>query len=358
MSCRREMAGPGAQGETDPEFTPTREPGCQQQVGDVRRADQQHGDHGAEQHPELRTYGPDDHFAIQPHVDAVIAAELLRQGDADATHLARGLLNGHAGLHPRVRDEEMTAPPPRIERHGEGGERFGPPVVERRRHDADDLVGLAIERHRLTENRRILREASHPQPVRQHHDLSAVRLVFVFGEPSSERGLHAEDIRQRRRRPHGLQPHRIAGARQHVALPHRAADDRKHLAARLPVVVLGERRRAGGARGLGVVDDDQAVGIGIRQRFQEDAVEDAEDCRGDTDPQRKSHDGQAADQRRAAAASGGVTKILYESRHAGAPAGLDGIAAHGVGYRRRRARRSSKSGGNGASNISARPVAG
>ncbi len=62
-----------------------------------------------EQHPQLRTHGADDDFPVGLDVDAVVAAELLRQADADGAHLVRRAFDRDPRLHPRVGDEEVIA---------------------------------------------------------------------------------------------------------------------------------------------------------------------------------------------------------------------------------------------------------
>ena len=87
------------------------------------------------------------------------------------------------------------------------------------------------------------------------------------------------------------------------------------MVAALPVVILRKRRRAGGARRLRVEDHDQRVGIGIRQRREQHAIEDAEHGARDTDAQGERQNGQDGDRPRAQRRSNRVPGVPYQPAH-------------------------------------------
>ena len=64
------------------------------------------------------------------------------------------------------------------------------------------------------------------------------------------------------------------------------------------------------ARRLGVVHPHQLLGIGIRQRFQQHAVENAEHRGRHTDPEGKRDDGESADERGTNAGAQRVPDVL------------------------------------------------
>jgi hypothetical protein len=113
--------------------------------------------------------------AIQRAASArVLAAELI----GDEFQLCIGLFEGHAGLETR-RHQEVVGHAPRGEIELEGkpdiANRIGDEAFA---DDADDEVRQAVDLDRPPDNIGPPTEAALPQPIAEHDDASAVRLVF------------------------------------------------------------------------------------------------------------------------------------------------------------------------------------
>jgi len=300
----------------DREFAPARQSGRQQQVGDIGAGDQQHHQHRAHENAQRLNHIADDHLEIGLHVDAVVVAELLRQLAADRLHLLLRALRCDAGLEPRIHLQEVIAALLLVEGALHRQEDVGAAMREVRAHHADDFERLVVNRDFPADDIRIAVEAPRPVGVGEDDDFRSARLVFVLREPAAARGGDAEDVGERpghARHRHAL---RIAAACNHRQLTRRAAQLREQrLASRPPVDVLGVRSRTRGARRLGVVDDDQLIRIGIRQRLEENAVEDREHGGGDADAQRERRDCEGRRRPAAKQKSQGEAAIIQKTGH-------------------------------------------
>ncbi len=220
----------------------------------------------------------------------MVVAELARKRVAEGAHLAGRAIDRHALLQARERGQEMTAPCRGIQLALERHVDVGVALHERRRHDADDLVRLAVEDQPAAQDRRVAVELLLPERVREDDDFRAARRVLRVRVPAAELRRHAEHVVQRRggreagyrlRRPQAGHDERSAGE---------SADGGEYLVARLPVPILWIRGRAGVARRLRIVNGHQFVRIGKRQGGQQHAVENAEHGRRDADPEGEGHD--------------------------------------------------------------------
>src|SRR5690606_21607289 len=112
--------------------------------------------------------------------------------------------------------------------------------------------------------------AQHGKPC-----VAAVRLRFR--EPAAERGLGLQDLEQRRRRVRREEALRLAVAER---LRFRAHDrkllERRCLLAPLEIVRYRGAYILEADPRIGVVDHDQTLAVGIRQRPQEKTIEQAE----------------------------------------------------------------------------------
>ena len=184
-------------------------------------------------------------------------------------------------------------------------------------HHADHSEGDAVETDVAVLHVRAPAEARDPEPVAQHRDAIVAADRFVFREPAAERGLRAEHVEQRRRRQrdqHALGP-ALRAERARLGAHDREIPERRRLNAPLEVV---RDRRAGildpGPR-IRVVDDDQPVAVGIRQRTKKQTAQHAEDGAVRADREREHEDGQTCVQRPLAERPQRVAQILEPSAH-------------------------------------------
>ena len=295
----REIALPRAEREPNRQFTLARETRGEQQIGDIRAGDQQDEEHGAEQDVQRRAHGSDDRLGVRLDVHAMIGRELARERVAQRSHVGGGARKRHVRLQARERGQEMISACRRIELALQRNEHRRTPMREAVGHDADHLIGIAVEHHLAPDDARIAREALGPEVVGQDDDLRPAGLILLIGVPAANLRPHPKHLLQRRRRRRRADAHRLPASGQRERRTGRSPDRREHLVARLPVGVLRERGWTGGTRRLRVVHHHQLLGIGIRKRAQQDAVEDAEHGGRDADAQREGHDGQDRHETRA-----------------------------------------------------------
>ena len=197
---------------------------------------------------------------------------------------------------PRTRAIELQRAPEIVVREDEG---------EARRHHANHLGRLVAEENGPADDTRIAAEASVPETVAEDGDARRVRTVVICGDDASEQRADAEQREELRRHHLRLQARRISGLgqRQRRRAPGGEPLDRAALG--LPVDPVRRRHRQVAARrvnplaGLdveGFVDGDQPVAARIRQRPQQQLVDDGEDggVAADPEPQRQDDGGREA----------------------------------------------------------------
>ena len=191
----------------------------------------------------------------------------------------------------------------RQERHFGGPRHPDLQLIQRERRcglgqDADDGVRRAVERERLAEHRRIAVEALLPHRMADQHDVLAAGRIFVRREIAADHRLQAQRRQQRRRGLEANELFRIAAAGQRE----RVADRQREIAEHLLPLLHFEEARIGEADAREVLrlvrraQSDQPVRLAIRQRTQEDRVDDAEERDVRADAEREAEDG---DQREA-----------------------------------------------------------
>ena len=157
---------------------------------------------------------------------------------------------------------------------------------------ANDGVRLAVEPHRAPKDAAVAGKAVLPDPVREDDDFVATDDAFLLGERPAQRqrvpvAHHREKSGRGRARQQVLGP--ILGGHVHAAAAPRVqiAEDRGPAP---PLDVVGGRDRLSFSVVL-LPHHHQAVGLAVRQRREEGAVDDAEDGGGRRDAQRQRDDG-------------------------------------------------------------------
>ena len=265
---------------------------------------------GAEQDPQGRLDIADDELASRTHS--------RRESGADE-HRRRALLwkqrnevRGHArqlGLHLAERATltdsgeaggceaaeldvgriECGRPPELCLRVGER---------EARRHHADDLCHCAGDFDTPTNDRRVAAEAALPEPVaQQDHGWGAGSLV-LHGECPAHPWGGSHHIEERRRDGGRCDTLGIVrpGEAYLAVVEQRNAVECAALGRVQKVERIRHRQVELHESGRGVLEDDEPVGVGHRQRTQQHRVDDAEDgdVGADADGQRHDRDGREA----------------------------------------------------------------
>jgi hypothetical protein len=150
------------------------------------------------------------------------------------------------------------------------------------RHHPDDGVRPArpVEPDRLADGSGVAAVQPLPQPVTEHDLLLVANLPLGVGEGAPQRRGHAQHAEQRRRDPHAadflgdaVDGQRVVPEREQALLLERRQGAE-------PVEVRGHVVRQDVVRrdgGIHVAHPDDAVGLGHRQRPQQDGVDDGED---------------------------------------------------------------------------------
>ena len=190
---------------------------------------------------------------------------------------------------------------------------------ERRRHDADDRRGHAVQRDGCAQHRGVAAESAHPEPVRQDSDQRSARCALLCREPATARRRHPQHRRQGRCRPHHLDALRLAPAGQRRFAG--AVDGQTLEGARPLVLVIEARRQADARRNIdtrhAVIQPDQPVGLWIRQRIQHHALHDGEDGRVGPDGERERQRGSKGEYWGAQQSSGGLPDLIFHATPAG-----------------------------------------
>ena len=166
-------------------------------------------------------------------------------------------------------------------------------IVEARRHDADHLMDYIADPHRQRVQGSTA-QAGLPESMSDDHRGCPSDASLVVQKAAAQRWQHAHDVeelaRYARSRRHGcFGPHRDRhGTSRHLRHGSKTAS------AAFPVVEIGLRDRPiAPAIGVDLKETDDAIGRGIGQGAEQDAVDDAEHGRrrADAEPKREDRDG-------------------------------------------------------------------
>ncbi len=274
----------------------------QQQVGHVGAGDEQHQRDRAQQEEQRRSHVLHHLILQRRHHGAHVAIrfrELLLECERDALQLGTRRLQRHVGTEARDRKDPRVPAAilrqgrrPRAEGHIEVG---GLEQLEACRQHADDGVGLVVEQQALAQ-RATLRIATPRKPIREQHDALGAGFVIAFVKaPPFGRG-DTEDRQQRRADHLGRDTFGLAAAADGQAGRAHGADAGERLTPRAPVVVVVARGGHGRELRRLLGEDHHAGGVLVRERLEQDGVDDGEDSGVRADAQRQRKDG---DQREA-----------------------------------------------------------
>jgi hypothetical protein len=270
---------------------------CQKQVRHIRRGQQQQRKRRTEEDPQRAANRSHlivaDRKQAQPHVLAEHRRSLLPPTFERRNELRARLVDAHAGLQPGIGANKA--------RHGHAalgrGQRLRENHVHSRqrgpfeiaRQDADDPGCLSIEGKILAEGRGSATEAALPESIRNQTHVWRAGPIFHGVEVAPENRGDAEGrqeggFRLRTRQPNRPRLGEIASVDAGPPGCHRF--EWRPLAAKLPV----GRAEEGGTRVDGRDDEAEEhdpIGVRIRQRTEQGAIEHAENGRVRADPERQ-----------------------------------------------------------------------
>jgi len=298
----------------------------QEEVRDVRAGDQQHDAHRGEQDPQHRAHVADHVLGertdprAQPDVLEHSAREPRRGGEAvehhrdHPGHVRVRLLDADPRLQPRDRlvaevPDEHLGP---VE--AEGQQHVGVAVEEAKaaRQDPDDLARLSVHDHLLPHRIGLRSERPLPVGVAQHHPFGRGGRVVFGRERPAQVGAHAQN------REEGVADEERVDSlwipapcyRDRCPVPQGDVLEGTPL---LPVGHVGGRSLVQQGHvdpGRGVPHGDQPVGLVVRERLEQHAVDDAEDGRARPDAQRERDHGDQREQRGTHEGPDGAANVL------------------------------------------------
>ena len=312
----------------------------EQQIGDVGARDQQDERHGAEHDEHRDAEVADDGLDERDDVDRerAVAFVFLPDPRRDPRHVVPRLRHRHAWLQPRHQVVVFVSAP----RDGVGAERQRQEHVHLtdardRRHDlvvqeevgpqdAGDLELVlrvaaasaeAVERDAGTDHIRVGAEGALPEAVAQDDDRRLAGRVFIRPQQPSVERLRAEQVEQAGGRQNPFDPLRVLAGQQRAG----AALRNRHLLERsvfgADVDELPRRRPV-----LRDVDawrsqpqHREPVRVGIRQRLEQQRVDDAEDGGVGADADGERDDDHQRQRGRAPQRPDGVAEVLQEGSH-------------------------------------------
>ncbi len=184
--------------------------------------------------------------------------------------------------------------------------------VVARRHDADDASRCAVDRDRSADHRLVAGKSALPDLAREHRDVFGTGQRVLSCELASANRRDTEDRHQLRGDDGGIHTARLIRRSKVDRSRSVGADLLKRS------VALGEldelRRRnpelVEAKRGELARDEDQALGRRVRQRLEDDAVDDAEDRGVGANPERQRQNRHGGVARALAQAAKGIHEIL------------------------------------------------
>ena len=273
----------GSHGDADGEFTLAAGGADEQQICHVGAGDEQDEADGSEEDEERRAHVADDAVAqgfdgeafFWPHRAFRVAAAELVGGDVE---LGVGLGEGYAGLEASGGEEEVAlVGAVGVDLEGQPDVGFGV-GDEGLAEDSDDGVWLVAEREGAADDVGIASEFALPEAVADDDDFAAVGRVFLRGEGAAQHDGRAKEAEVGFADVDAVDLlGMVAGEVEAGAAEVVGGDVLKDAGLLPPVVELGGR--SGGSFALGRCEQelDDAVGVGIGERLEQDGVDDGED---------------------------------------------------------------------------------
>jgi hypothetical protein len=302
------------------------------EIGKVGAPDQQHGQRRREQHGDCRVQaGTDQHVG-----EAVYgyAASLVRPGKcggeplSNHVHLRPRVLEGHARFELGAATE-----PAKIARHVCRLERQRRPddgggAIERPlRQHADDGVSLAIQQNVAPDKGWIGPEATLPEHMAQEHDMIVPGLVLPGKERAAERRLSTEDVEVADRETRASNRHRLALAGQRCPPTNLRGHVLEDGVLLRPIEIVERGDAIESTRWERLEDADDALGVGVGEWAEQNAVDEAEHRRVSADRQRDGRNRDGGEARAVAKAANGVVEFVNERDAIQQRASREGVSA-------------------------------
>ena len=273
----------GANRRANGDLTLARDAARQREVRQVGASDQQHQACGGHQHeqgcPHVR---PDERIGVAFDDDAPSFVRIWKlpfDAGPNRGHVGLGLLQGNARFQSRKRHQ-----PVKISRHVRGLEREWPPeLVERavegasRRQHADHRVGLVVEKNRAIDDRGICSELVDPEHMAQNHHVILPPLVFVGQERAASLRPDAEDVEIVRRDSRPTKLDGFPAAREGRGAAGLSGHEFEDGVVLLPVEEVQCGDAVAVAAGRLLENTHNPIGLRVRQRSEQDAIDEAED---------------------------------------------------------------------------------
>ena len=229
---------------------------CQQQVGDVRAADEQHeADHAEEQHRRQTEFAPDQRLVHRLDDDAapfVRVGELPRQAVSHARHVVVCGLEAHAGLHPS--DGLQRVDPSQGGTTVRGNERPDAGAAQQLKlfgHDADHGIRQSVQPDVATNHAGVGGKPRAPERFAQDDDIGTLAVVGGEERATGDRP-NAEHVEKPGRDP--LARHRlgsaVSAAHHHAANAGNEPGDHRELTIAIVPIEHVERRDHASCRGV------------------------------------------------------------------------------------------------------------
>ena len=267
----------------------------EQHIRHIDARDRQQKHHGTE-HGEQRRPDAARHVCLQGCRDQTVlqicprhARKLRQRHVRDLTQLPSGLIDADTGSEARHHPQVVSPLSAVGTEHGVVLQRC--PELRQRRQDilesvrqhADDEIWRVVERDGAADDRPIALEAPPPKSVAEDGDVRSVRSIVVHLEVTANEWRHAQRAEKVGADPLTGEPLRLAVS-NHRRLPRFERGDRlEHPAPLRELAIRAERHISRLALRAGIRDHRDALGVRVRQRFEQDWIDRAEDRRGCAD---------------------------------------------------------------------------
>ena len=317
-----ETTAPAAERRTDAQLVLPGRAARDEQVRDVDAGDQEETADRAEQDEQRESHGGDQLRGERRRADADVRVRLrilALEPRADGLHLGPGRCQRHARPQPSHAEEaRMVAAieqvrvvrDPQADRHEDVV--VAAEIPKARRQHADDRVARSIEGDRTAQGGRVAAEAILPERVADDRFGWRVRAVFGFAEQAAHARAHADDVEETAGDTPAAEPFRVVDAGERHRLGARQREGVERVLTRAPVDEIRPRHRHLRAVGPDLVQVDEAIRLWIRQRPQQDAVDEREDGRGRADAERQRDEDDGGERRRPGERAHGVANVLPE----------------------------------------------